>query len=828
MDRFIRELFLNAGFKDRAREILEEGFAVVALGSYGRRELCLGSDVDLLVLHQGKLSPEMSDTVTRVLYSLWDTKLDVGHGVMTVQGCLRAAMGDFRYLTSLMDMRLLMGSRAFYRLFEAAFWSKVDREKDNLLGQFMIYQERRAEKYGNQGYFVEPDIKEGLGGLRDIHFMAWMARLYFRTADLSQIKRFPVFSHFPLEKLHHSESFLLKVRNHLHLLAGGHREDRLLIPYQDQISASLGYRNGSQGTGPERFMRNLYLHLNRIRYGSEEFRTRALDIIDPRPVEPAPEDLPPHFQVMKDNLVLREGIHLSDDPSLLLKAFAEANQRGLFLGSGLIWEAGHWIARRGKDLLNRPEDRGRFLDILLKPGNPKILRLALEIGLITLFIPEFKGIRNLAQFSYYHLETVDLHLLKTIEVVHEMARGSFDDRWPIFKEVFRELENPEWLLLAALLHDVGKGEKGDHEERGAERIPRILRRLGIKGEALEVIPFLVRYHLLLANTSQKRDLNDEKTAVQAAQTVGHTEKLKLLFLLTIADSVATGPMAGGDWKIMLLIELYLKMRRILEGGTLASPDATKKVEERKESLIRMLRPRYPEKAILNLMEQISTRYFLSTRLEDMAEHFHLGLTPGKQRLVWTLQKLKDAPVTRVVLCAHDRPGLFSKMVGVFTLHNMDVLSGNIFTLKNGLAFDIYEVTNPLDPLREGEMWDKVFNDVQEATEDRLPLDEWINRKDRTGLSMAGTYPSPHKNVRIDNEASDFFTLIEVLGGARAGLLYDLAKEIHAQGLDIRFARVNRDKEKTTGVFYVRDSSGQKVIERGEMGRIETGILSVIR
>ena len=293
MDRFIRALFLEAGFKDRAREILEEGVAIVALGSYGRRELCLGSDVDLLVLHQDKLSAEMSDTVTRVLYSLWDTKLDVGHGVMTIQGCIRVAMSDFRFLTSLMDMRLLMGSRSFFRLFEAALWSKVDREKDDLLSQFMIYQEKRAEKYGTQGYFVEPDIKEGLGGLRDIHFMAWMARLYFRTGDLVQIKRFPVFSHFPLEKLHHSESFLLKVRNHLHRLAGARREDRLLIPYQNQISVSLGYHESPHGTGPERFMRNLYLHLNRIRYGSEEFWTRALDIIDPKPVEPAPESLPP-------------------------------------------------------------------------------------------------------------------------------------------------------------------------------------------------------------------------------------------------------------------------------------------------------------------------------------------------------------------------------------------------------------------------------------------------------------------------------------------------------------------------------------------------------
>lgn len=828
MDRFVQDLFLQAGFKERAREILEDGMAIAALGSYGRRELCLGSDVDLLVIHQSKLSTDMIDTVSRVLYSLWDAKLEVGHGVMSIQECLRTAMGDFRFLTSLMDMRLLMGSKAFFRLFEAAFRSKVGREKTAILKQFLIYQQKRVEKYGNQGYFVEPDIKEGLGGLRDIHFMAWMARIYFKSDDLHQIKRFPVFSHFPLEKLHHSESFLLKVRNHLHMLAGGRREDRLLIPFQKQISESLGYQDRPSDTGPEQFMRNLYLHLNRIRYGCEEFRTKALDLIDPKPVDLTAEDLPCEFQVMKENIVLGERSHLTDDPLLLLKAFDEANRRGLFLGSGLIWEAEHTISKRGKELVSQKGARGLFLNMLLKPTNPAVLRLALEIGLITLFIPEFKKIRNLAQFSYYHVETVDLHSLRTIEVIHEISSGGYDHRWPALGEAYHELEHPEWLYLAGLLHDIGKGYRGDHPEKGAELIPRILRRLGLKGEIVKALPFLVKHHLLLAKTSQRRDLNDERTSVQVAQTVANLENLRLLLLLNVADSLATGPMAGSDWKIVLFIELYLKVRHILERGVLASPDATKREEENRSRLVEMLRTQFAEDVILQFAEQISPRYFLNTRLEDMAEHFRLALTLREERLSWALKKLKDAPVTRVILCTYDKPGLFSKMVGVFTLNNMDVLSANIYTLKNGLALDIYEVTNPLDPFREKEMWEKVRNEALEAMEDRLPLDELINRKDRYGLLPRSTRSQSSKKVRIDNDASDFFTLIEVGGGGRAGLLYDLAKEIYSQGLDIRFARVDRDKEKTAGVFYVRDGSGQKVNDLEEMDKIEQAILAVLQ
>jgi [protein-PII] uridylyltransferase len=552
-----------------------------------------------------------------------------------------------------------------------------------------------------------------------------------------------------------------------------------------------------------------------------------MDIMDPRSVEPSPDRLPPDFQVLRGNIILAREGQLSQNPLLILQGFQEANRRGLLLGSGFIWEAGKSIVEQGKALSAMPEARSIFMDLLLRPQNPKILRLALEMGLITLFIPEFKKIRNLAQFSYYHSETVDLHALKTLEVAQDISEGRHNDRWPLFQEIFRELEHPEWLFLVGLLHDVGKGYRGDHSRKGSALIPRILKRLGIEGEALKVIAFLVRHHLLLANTAQRRDLNDEKTSVQIAQIVGDMERLKLLFLLTVIDSLATGPMAGNDWKIMLLNELFFKARRILQRGTLASPDATKRVEEKRRALQRVLKAEVPAPKVLHLMEQVSTRYFLHTPLEDMVEHFRLALAMGKERLKWRLQRLDHAPVTRVILCTYDRPGLFSKMVGLFTLHNISVLSGNIFTLKNGLAFDTYEVTNPLDPLREQEVWERIFEEARLAIEDALPLDDLIMRKAQRSVIPRTGYASQVKKVKIDNEASDFFTLIEMKGGIRTGLLYDLAKEIYSLGLDIRFARINSDKEKMTGVFYVRDGSGQKIYDDPVLEKAREGILKVI-
>ena len=826
MDRFVRDLFHAGGSRQKVKEIQTGRLVVCALGSYGRRELCLGSDVDLLVIHQGKLSSQSRKIITQTLYPLWDAKLEVGHSVLTVQECVRIALEDFRFLTALMDARYLLGSRDFFRLFQEAFWSRIDRGKKPLLKEFLLYQERRLEKYGGQSYFMEPDVKEGLGGLRDLHFMGWLSRMYFRAEQFSHIRRFEVFAHFEIEKLNNSKSFLLKVRNHLHHLAG-RKDDRLLLSLQKDLAEVLGYKDSVQISGAARFMRHYYLHMNRIRYGYEEFQMKAMDTIDPRPFETSPEKLPKEFHIMKGNLVLQRGYYLQENPLLILHALHQANKRDLFLGSGIIWEAKKRIAVEGNEIAAMAKAKALFIDLVLHPKSPKIMRLALEIGLMDLFIPEFKKIRNLAQFSYYHEETVDLHSLRTLEVIHDISVGACDGTWPILKEVFQELLHRDWLFLAGLLHDIGKGYRGDHSEKGAILIPRILKRLDIRGSAFSGVSFLVQHHLLLVNASQRRDLNEEKTAVQVAQTLQSVETLRLLLLLTVADSMATGTMARSDWKISLLIELYFKVKNILERGRLASPDATKRLEEKKRRLAGILSSHYAKGKIQDLMDQVSIRYFLNTPLEDMAKHFHQALSMGNEKLSWYLEKKEKVQVTKVILCTHDQPGLFSKMVGVFTLNNLKVLSANIFTLKNGLAFDFYEVTNPVDPYREEEMWQKVKADAARAVEGKIPLDDLIIKKEQKDHFLKKKYLDQPKRVAIDNRASDFFTIIEMDGGNRTGLLYDIAKAIYSQGLDIRFAKVDRDEEKTRGVFYIRDSSGQKVYEEAMIEEIKEGILTAI-
>ena len=825
MDQFIRDLFHLAGFRHTTGTDAENVLAVVALGGYGRRELCLGSDVDLMVIHRGNLPSQTEEVIRHALYPLWDAKLDVGYSILTFRECIRLAMGDFRMLTSLVDSRFLIGSRSFYRLYREAFWSRMAREKDSLLGKFLISRRERADRNKGEGCFVEPDLKEGLGGLRDIHLMAWMARIWFDCERLGQMKRFAAFSHFEIRKLGISRSFLLKIRNHLHWLA--HRkEDSLRLSYQDQISKILGYEDEPRISGPEKLMRDVYLHLNRIRYRHEEFQVKMLDMIDPVPVEPTQEDLPSEFSVLKGHIVLGEGVLSEKDPLVIFRGLKEANERGLFLGSGFIWEGKKIISRKRKALAQSTEGKALFLDLILKPQNPEIMRLALEIGFIGLFIPEFKKIRNLPQFGFYHVMTVDLHSLRALDVINEISKGVYDEKWPVFRAVFEEIESPERLFLAALLHDIGKGYGEDHCVRGPQLIPKILARLGFGKASVQAVSSLVRHHLLMPRVAQHRDLRDEKTCVQVGQAIQDRQLLKMLFLLTVADSFATGPMARSDWKIMLLAELFHKVQCILERGILASPDATEKIERKRVRIGEMLLQDFEEKAVHDLIDQVSSRYILNTSLGDIAIHFSLALNLGDRKHVWKLEKRKNASVTRVIQVTHDKPGLFSKMAGIFTLNNMEILSGSIFTLKNGLAFDTYEVTNPPDAYHETESWAKTQNDFQHALNDRLSLDRLIREK-RDAKMPAAYGRQVRKKVVLNNEESDFFTLIEIRSSARLGLLYDLACVIFAMDLDIRTAKVNSDGEKMTGVFYVRDSGGEKIYEPDVIEEAKGRLMAVL-
>ncbi|RLB36737.1 MAG: hypothetical protein DRH12_15350, partial [Deltaproteobacteria bacterium] len=707
VDRFLGELFHMYGLREQLTNRGTGGrFAFVAMGSYGTKELCLASDIDLMILHERQMPRAIERALLNILYHLWDAKLEVGYTIVTPKEAERLIRDDFGTLTSILNSRILLGSRIFYRSFKEKILASLRNEPGAMLGKILVEKKKREEKYGREEYFIEPDLKESPGGLRDFDYMRWISKVCFGCERFSEIRNLGAFSHLEIGKLTYSKGFLLKVRNLLHA-GSSTKEDRLLVDHQQRLSKQLKYPEGHHIPGPSRFMKDVYLHMNRIRYVTEEFLTKTKDLTSPSTPDPLPSPFPEEFDIVKGNVVIKGGVPFHDDLMLILKAFKTANEHGLFLGSGFIWEARRKIIKQRHRLVSLPGAKDMFLDLIFDPRNPRILRLALEIGLINAFIPEFRGIRNLAQFGYYHVETVDLHSLRAVEILHKIRMGEYDQESPLLREVWEELRRPEWLFVAALLHDIGKAYGKDHCTKGAKKVPRILRRLGLPEEAVKTITFLVRHHILLARISQRRDLGDEKTVVSVAQMIRDPDLLRMLFLLTVADSKATGPMARSEWKILLLNELFLKVNKILEAGKLAAADVRKVITQKRQELFDKLKEEFDVEEVGNLFEQVSTRYLLEVPIDDMVSHFRMALTMGDKPYAWTLKKINGAPVTRVVKCIHDSPGLFSKMVGVFTLNNLRVLSANIFTLKNGLAFDIYEVTNPVDPLMERQRWERV-------------------------------------------------------------------------------------------------------------------------
>ncbi len=812
VDHFVRNLLVLTGLDAESLGKGEVGrISVLALGGYGSRELCFGSDVDLMILHEKTLTRHIEEALLHTLYGLWDAKLEVGYTIVTPREAKQLIEKELESLTAVISARLVLGSRALYRHAKALFFSDLERDRRAMFQQILEAKAQREKRFEKEEYLLEPDLKEGLGGLRDLDYMRWISRFCIGMERVADLVGHPEFSHFDINQLYHARGFLLKIRNYLHSMTG-RKEDRLLLEYQKRLSTILGYKGTRYLSETDEFMKDVYLHMNRVRYATEEFLVKVGDILFPEPAVEPPQFIPSQFRLVKQNLVLRDQDSIRHDPEIILLALETANRYGLSLGSGLIWHAKRVVAKHGPKLVSSKSARRLFIQLITNPRNMKIIRLALELGLVCAFIPQFKRVRGLAQFGYYHVETVDLHSVRTLEIMGKIRDGGYDTQWPLLREVWQEIENTKLLFLAGLLHDIGKGYGRGHSIKGEGLVDGILENLGFDQASRKTVSFLVRHHLLLSRVSQRRDLGDEKTVIQVAQTIQDKGLLNMLFLLTAADCLATGPAARSEWKRLLLQELFLKVRKVIKAGAFATPDATRKVEEKREAVINSLEREFDRRAVEEMVGQVSTRYLLSVDLSDMLDHFRLALTMGDKKYAWSLKRLKGAKVTRILQCTHDMPGLFRKMVGVFTINNIKVLSANIFTLRNGLAFDIYEVTNPLDPLREKDTWKKIYGEIVSVLTDHVPLDLLVEERNRAKLFLKDYKSHISPRVHIDNEISDFFTVIEGVWPYSPGILFHVASKIHAFGLDIRFAKVNSDQEKMTGAFYVRDGAGQKIFE----------------
>jgi [protein-PII] uridylyltransferase len=792
----------------------QEGWALLAVGGFGRGELSFSSDLDLLFLYKRRLPQFLQEIVRELVYGLWDGGFEVGHSTASASAVKSMAQDDFTILTSYLETQFIAGDEPFYeewrKSYMLGFGSQTRRR---FLQNLIQYREGRLLQYGESSYLLEPHVKEGVGGLRDLHVIRWAGTVFLGDGGFKPLIDKGWLTAPEELWLEQAYDFLWRVRLQLHLLTG-RRQDQLLFSEQEQIASRLGFLDGQQGSAVEAFMRLYYRHTARIRRTSSFFLERLQEAQRMLPrLRVKRRILPGPLLLEAGHIHFMEPEWVKKDARLLMQFFWQA----AISNAHFHHHTGH-IIRENLDAFTDDDRRDslvvkKFMDILLDPEHAfPVLKVMLETGFLQVFIPELTSVRYRVQHDVYHLYTVDEHLLRTVRELHTMERQADE---PLLKlglsNVFAQIKNRRVLFIAALLHDIGKGKGTGHAVRGAEIARTIGRRLGLKSEETELLCFLIKMHLILADTALKRDLMDEKPIVRCAVEIGDREKLHLLYLLTIADSRATGPGAWNTWKASLLRELFFKVDRLLLRGDWQQEDLTARCEEIQGKVLELVAEAPRKERVAQWLDTLSFRYLLSQNPEAIVRHF--GMEEDLSRTTLTTHACRtEGEMWQITVATRDRPGLFAIITGVLWARGLNILSADIFTRQSGIALDIIIVERLPDPLHSAELWDRVERDLAECLKDRTFLHDLLANKRRPSLLQPKCLPRKEDRVVIDEEASDFYTIIEVYTWDRPGVLHAITNTLYELSISIQLAKISTPGAQVADVFYVTDLAGEKLAD----------------
>lgn len=863
LDAVVRHIF-DAVCAAHAAPARAVRVAVVATGGYGRSELNPHSDIDIMLLHdsdglsaaRGKLPALLAALSGQggLIYSLYDLKLKVGSSVRTVDDCVRAANEDMQSKTSLIEARLITGDEALFKRMQAVVLTKCIRGfEDAYIAARIADQCSRRAKHGNSPLMQEPHIKSGCGGLRDYQNLLWMAFVKYRTRSLADLEARELISPGDARDLHEAYDFLLRTRNELHYHTG-RAADVLTKSVQPQVAHNLGHHERSPSRRLERLMRDYYAH------------TRQIDLIT-RAVEqrlallPAPRRLPSLRELLltgrrrmkeqsADGFQIAEGVIYAssprvfrDQPARLMRVFFLCQQRNLRLHPELA-------ARVRRDLdelvnagfLRDPHVRVTFLEMLRQRGNvAPILRLMHETGFLGRYLPEFGKLTCLVQHEFFHQYTADEHTLVCIEKLDQLFHATVRP-FSAYAELFREIEHPEVLYLALLLHDAGKaGENEDHSAAGARLARRVSRRLGLDGITAATLGLLIGHHLDMAQVSQQRDLDDPAVARNFAALVPSPETLSMLTLHTVADSLGTSDKLWNGFKDTLLLTLHHRAREALAGGA-----EFQRAEERQRGLIadevRKLAPEsIPDEEVAAHFDNLPPRYFQIHKASDIVTDLELANQFMTRQLMEEEKALEpvvrwandpDRGCTSMRICTFDRAGLFSKVAGSFTAAGLNILSAHIFTRADGVILDTFHVndaaTGALASPASREKFESALVRSLLGHVDFRPL--IARQKVNAPLYQSFEGERLPTEVRFDNDGSDTRTVLDIQAEDRVGLLFVILQVLSELGLDISLAKINTEKGAAVDSFYLTEDDGRKItsVERQHAieGKLRAAILSL--
>jgi [protein-PII] uridylyltransferase len=813
MDGLVQAIhaYAQAMVPPRAGERPEPPFALVATGGYGRGVLAPHSDIDLLFLtEEAAAGPRTRRMVEFVLYLLWDLGLKVGHATRGVRECMEEAGRDTTVLTALVDARFLAAER-FTR-------ERVARGLGPFLAAKRAERAARHARYGESPYLVEPHIKEGRGGLRDLQTLYWLARYAFGVERMPELvgpdsPGGGLLTEHEARAIRRAWNFLWTVRFHLHYVAG-RAEERLTFDFQPVVGARMGYTPHGRQDGVERFMKHLFLTVRDV--------LRLTRVLEPA-IERAALG-PPARRREGDAALAGQGLAFADgklvaappdrdfarEPVLMLRILKAARDRKLEIHPlairALIRHAHHAAGLRGD-----AEANATFLDLLTGRDAPAWLRLMNETGFLSRFVPEWARIVGLMQFDTYHVFTVDEHTVEVVGVLQQLERGELAEIAPVASEIVGHVQSRRALYVAALLHDIAKGRGGDHSELGARIAQELCPRLGLTPEETETVSWLVLHHLLLSQTAFKRDIEDPKTILDIADLVQSPERLRLLLVLTVADMRGVGPKVWNGWKATLLREVYWRVAEVLAGG-LSVPERDVRVARAREAAAAVLAGGgWPEEDAARFLALGYPGYWLSFDADTHARHAALVREAEAARAPLTVRTrvLEARAVTEVTVYAADHPGLFSRIAGALALAGASIVDARIHTLTNGMALDTFWVQDVTGGAFDApHRLARLSVLVEQSLSGRLRLAEEIGKLRREPARLRAVTVPPR--VVFDNHASNTHTVIEVNGRDRPGLLHDVTAAISAQGLQIASAHITTYGVRAVDVFYVKDVFGLKV------------------
>jgi [protein-PII] uridylyltransferase len=816
-----------------------ECMSIVATGGYGRGLLAPDSDIDLLFLLPYKQTPWGESVAEYMLYILWDLGFKVGHATRTVSQCVKMSAADFTICTALLDARLIHGDAQLFATFEQRFRNEVvSHNARAFIDAKMAERDERHRVAGESRYKVEPNIKDGKGGLRDLHTLHWLSMYLFGQGVGAATVAAGIFRPDEVTTYRRCEDFLWTIRCYLHFLSG-RAEETLTFDVQPWLARQLGYNDRRGLRAVERFMKHYFLmakdvgDLTTILCAALEMQQlksspglsrllRPLNWKARRQIRTRTE-----FRIDNDRLNVADADVFKRDPVNLIRFFAEARHTNAFLHPDAIR-----LLRQSQRLIDDklredPAANRIFMELLTSDtGAEMSLRRMNEAGVLGRFVPEFGRVVSMTQFNMYHHYTVDEHLIRTVSMLSDIERGGAVRELPLATEIIKSIKNRRALFVAAFLHDIGKGQEEDHSIVGARVARKLGPRFGLNAAETETAAWLIEEHLKMSNIAQSRDLSDPKTIRDFADVVQSPERLKLLLLLTVADIRAVGPGVWNGWKGQLLRTLYYETEPLVAGGH-TQVERSQRIRELQSKLRAALGDWRPAE-VDRLLERHYPDYWLRTDTERQVDHAKLLQRADREGSHLAVETTTDAftAITELTVVAPNHPRLLSILAGACAAAGANIAGAHIMTTRDGYALDTFllnrEFQDDEDEYRRGRR-------IADMIGRLLRGDIWL--KDL----LASRGPPPRRTlaftvepeVIVNNALSDNFTVVEVAGRDRPGLLYELTSNLSDLLLDITSAHITTFGEKAVDVFYVTDLTGKKITQESRQKAIRERLEAVL-